>query len=155
MSRGRCCHVTTRDAEAVEKQGLAVFARAWTAASEFEFETLGELPDFARKLPPFEGPMSEWAMETLRLVGDECQSSMAWGEPTGVPAYTRRGYERIQQIPLNDEEIAFAELISPTRSLGDIATSMKLTVEAAQRILHRFLSLEILDYWPASLLRRA
>ena len=31
---------------------------------------------------------------------------MAWGEPTGIPAYTRRGYERIQQIPLTDEEQA-------------------------------------------------
>jgi hypothetical protein len=104
---------------------------------------------------PFAGTMSEWAMESLRFVGDDFRSAMAWGEPTGIPAYTRRGYERIQQIPLNDEELAFAGRISPTTSLERIAADMQINVDQAQRILHRFLCLEIFDYWPASLLQAA
>jgi hypothetical protein len=99
--------------------------------------------------------MGEWAMESLRRVGSESASAMAWGEPTGIPAYTRRGYERIQQIPLNDEEVAFAALIGPTTSLAQIADALHIDTETAQRILHRFLCLEIFDYWPASLLRAA
>lgn len=143
---GRLCH----------EYGLQLFAPAWTAPrARFEFESQAAPPPFAEKLPAYEGTMSEWAMESLRCVGKESGSAMAWGEPTGIPAYTRRGYERVQQIPLNDEEIAFAGLIGPTNSLDQIAQSMKIDTEAAQCILHRFLCLEILDYWPASLLRAA
>lgn len=136
--------------------GLRLFAPAWTAPrTRFEFESQSAPPPFAEKLPAFDGTMSEWAMESLRFVGSESGSAMAWGEPTGIPAYTRRGYERIQQIPLNDEEVAFASLIGPTTSLAQIASSMQIDTDTAQRILHRFLCLEILDYWPASLLRAA
>ena len=70
------------------------------------------LPLRTSGLPPFAGTMSEWAMESLRFVGDDFRSAMA-GEPTGIPAYTRKGYERIQQIPLNDEELAFAGASAP------------------------------------------
>jgi CheY-like chemotaxis protein len=142
----RLCHET----------GLRLFAQAWTAQrAYFEFEALAEGPAGPADLPPYDGVMGDWAMETLRHVGDDFRSAMAWGEPTGIPAYTRRGYERIQQIPLNDEELAFASFITPTTSLAQIAERMKTDVEGAQRILHRFLCLEIFDYWPASLLRAA
>lgn len=143
---GRLCH----------EHGLRLFAQTWTAQrARFEFESQTAPPPFAAGLPAFDGTIGEWAMESLRFVGAESGSAMAWGEPTGIPAYTRRGYERIQQIPLNDEEVAFASLIGPTTSLAQIAASMQIDTETAQRILHRFLCLEILDYWPASLLRAA
>jgi twitching motility two-component system response regulator PilH len=136
--------------------GLALFAQVWTAPrARFEFEAQAAPPSFTTGLPLFTGVIGEWAMETLRRVGSESASAMAWGEPTGIPAYTRRGYERIQQIPLNDEEVAFAALIGPTTSLAQIADSLQIDTETAQRILHRFLCLEIFDYWPASLLRAA
>jgi len=136
--------------------GLRLFAPVWTAPrARFEFESQAAPPPFAAGLSAFDGTIGEWAMETLRCVGSESGSAMAWGEPTGIPAYTRRGYERIQQIPLNDEEVAFAGAIGPTTSLAQIAQAMKADTETAQRILHRFLCLEILDYWPASLLRAA
>lgn len=139
-----------------QQQNLRLFAQLWTAPrAHFEFEPNVPLPSLAATLPAFAGSMSEWAMESLRFVGDDFRSALAWGEPTGIPAYTRRGYERIQQIPLNDEELAFAGLISPTHSLAQIATLMKTDVDNAQRILHRFLCLEIFDYWPASLLQAA
>jgi hypothetical protein len=113
------------------------------------------MPPLTSGLPQYEGTMSEWAMESLRAANDDFRSAMAWGEPTGIPAYTRKGYERIQQIPLNDEELAFASLIGPSNSLAKIAASMPTDVDNAQRILHRFLCLEIFDYWPASLLQAA
>jgi len=143
-------------AEACHEHGLRLFSQIWTAPrARFDFESQTDMPYSTADLLPYDGVMSDWAMETLRRAGDEFRSAMAWGEPTGIPAYTRRGYERIQQIPLNDEELAFAALISPTRSLGQIAEALQLDVESAQRILHRFLCLEIFDYWPASLLRAA
>ncbi len=146
MEAARLCH----------EFGLALFAQAWTAPrARFEFLSQTAAPPFAYGLKPFDGAMGEWAIESLRCVGSECGASMAWGEPTGIPAYTRRGYERIQQIPLNDEELAFAGFIGPTTSLADIAQGMQIDTETAQRILFRFLCLEILDYWPASLLRAA
>lgn len=139
-----------------QEQGWRVFAPAWTTHRvRFEFEPSSILPDYATRLQPYEGAMSEWAMESLRRVGDDFLSAMAWGEPTGIPAYTRRGYELIQQIPLNDQELRFAELTSSTLSLAQIAERMGLSVEEAQRVLHRFLCMEIFDYWPASLLRAA
>jgi twitching motility two-component system response regulator PilH len=139
-----------------QEHGLRLFAQVWTAPrARFEFESQPVPLPFTAGLPLFTGVMGEWAMETLRRVGSESASAMAWGEPTGIPAYTRRGYERIQQIPLNDEEVAFAALIGPTTSLAQIANSLQIDTETAQRILHRFLCLEIFDYWPASLLRAA
>ena len=149
--------MTPLDAVALcQKQGLRLFAHTWTAPrAQFKFEAHAPLPPLTAGLPPFEGNMSEWAMETLRHVGEDFRSAMAWGEPTGIPAYTRKGYERIQQIPLSDEELAFAGLISPTSSLAKIAAGMRTDVDAAQRVLHRFLCLEIFDYWPASLLQAA
>lgn len=142
--------------ELCQHQGYRLFAPVWTAPrAHFKFEPHAPLPPLTSGLPPFAGTMSEWAMESLRFVGDDFRSAMAWGEPTGIPAYTRKGYERIQQIPLSDEELAFAGLISPTTSLARIATGMRTDVDSAQRVLHRFLCLEIFDYWPASLLQAA
>jgi CheY-like chemotaxis protein len=139
-----------------QRQSLRLFAPLWTAPrAQFSFEANVPLPPLTAGLPPFPGTMSEWAMESLRFVGDDFRSAMAWGEPTGIPAYTRKGYERIQQIPLSDEELAFASNISPSHSLAKIAASTKTDVDQAQRILHRFLCLEIFDYWPASLLQGA
>ena len=139
-----------------QQQGLRLFAQLWTAPrAQFKFEANATLPPLTAGLSPYNGTMSEWAMETLRYVGNDFRSAMAWGEPTGIPAYTRKGYERIQQIPLSEEELAFAAMISPTHSLAKIAEGMRVDVDTAQRILHRFLCLEIFDYWPASLLQAA
>lgn len=139
-----------------QTQSLRLFAPIWTAPrAQFKYEPHAQMPPLTSALPPFAGTMSEWAMESLRFVGDDFRSAMAWGEPTGIPAYTRKGYERIQQIPLNDQELAFAGMISPTTSLGNIAEGMRTDVDTAQRVLHRFLCLEIFDYWPASLLQAA
>lgn len=135
--------------------GYRLFAPLWTAPGvTFNFASQA-LPAFAAEQIAFAGTMSEWAMESLRFIGDDFRSAMAWGEPTGIPAYTRKGYERIQQIPLSNEELAFAGHINPQHSLAKIAANMKTDVDHAQRILHRFMCLEVFDYWPASLLQNA
>lgn len=134
--------------------GLRLVANAWTHSRlRFQFTPAVSLPAYCGAIEPFAGSVVEWGMESLRRLGDEFLSAHAWGEPTGLPAYTRKGYERIQTLQLTDEEHAFAECVHPKNSLADIAQRTKTTVADAQRILHRFLCLEILDYWPAALLR--
>jgi CheY-like chemotaxis protein len=133
-----------------------MLAPAWTRLhTAFEFDALNVLPSWLSEVLPFTGPITEWALESLREVGEESNSAHAWGEGTGVPAYTRRGYERIQHVPLNDEELALASLVDSRRSIADIAMSMNVPREKAERILFRFMCLEIFDHWPASILRQA
>ena len=137
-------------------QGLRCFASLWTAPKlPFDFTAHATLPDFCARLKPFAGEIDEWAMEGLRLVGDDALSAIAWGDLTGIPAFTRGGYERVQHLPLLEEEMQFAAEVDGTASLIEIADVLRMPVEAAQLILYRFLVLEILDYWPESLLGRA
>jgi len=136
------------------QQDFRLFAPLWSAPRvHFDFEPNVPLPPLTSSLPPYEGNMNAWAMESLRLAGPEFRTAGAGGEPTGIPAYTRKGYERIQQIPLNPEELAFAASVGPAQSLEKISAAMNTDVTQAQRILQRFVSLEIFDYWPASLLQ--
>jgi CheY-like chemotaxis protein len=138
----------------VHTHGLQLFAQVWTAPRvNFEFESRTIPPDFALRLAPYPNSMVEWLMESCRLIGTESQYAMAWGDFSGIPAYTRRGYERIQQIPLIDEEVALAEKVNSSSSLTEIAQQMSVPVETAQAILYRFLCLQIYEYWPASILR--
>ena len=134
--------------------GLRLFARMWTSGRvAFSFHPLASLPDFALRVSSYPGSLDEFAMESLRLVGADCQSAIAWGEPTGVPAYTRAGYDRIQNIPLTDEEWEFSALVSSSLSLQEIAERLQCSVERAQEILYRFLALNIFDYWPVTALK--
>lgn len=141
---------------ACHAQGLRSFAPLWTSPRlRFDFEAHAALPDFCARLEPFTGGIDEWAMSSLRLVGDEALSALAWGDLTGIPAFTRGGWERIQEVPLLAEEIAFAGQVDGAASLLDIALALQLEAETAQLILYRFLLLEIFDYWPESLLHGA
>lgn len=131
-----------------------LFSQVWLSNRvQFEFLRMSRLPEFARFCPPYHGNVDEWAMESLRLITEESLSALAWGEPTGIPTYTRAGYERIQRITLQDEELQFANRVSSNLSLQEIATQLCIPTEKAQQILFRFLCLELLTYWPESLLR--
>jgi CheY-like chemotaxis protein len=137
------------------EHGYKLFSRAWThRGARFEFEDLAQLPEFCRYLPVHKGSMDQWCFETLRRIGDESLTALAWGEPSGIPAFTRRGYDRIQQIPLSKEEMAFVGYATAGYNLEQIAQQMGIAVEHAQRILFRFLAMEIFDYWPAAALGR-
>jgi hypothetical protein len=131
-----------------------LFARTWISNRiNFEFLRMQQVPAFAHFGDPYPGNVDEWAMESLRMIGEEALSAIAWGEPNGIPTFTREGYEQIQQIALLDEEIQFASLVSNNISLQDICLHMQIPVEKAQQILFRFLCLQMFTYWPASLLR--
>jgi CheY-like chemotaxis protein len=138
---------------ACREHGARLLARAWTEGRfQFEFEQLEHLPDLCGPLKPVTSGMDEWMLESLRNVGDDALSAIAWGDLGGVPIYTRHGYERIQHITLTREEANFLSHIG-TSTLAEIAVAMKATPERAQEILFRFLSLEIFEYWPAAILR--
>lgn len=135
--------------------GMQLFASAWTRPdTDFQFEPLDTLPAWLAEVPPFAGSVSKWALETLREV-EEVPSNHTTGDETSVPAYTRRGYDRISRILLNGEERRVARLVDNRRSVVDIAVELSLPVKKTRSILFRFLSLEIIDHWPATVLRRA
>ena len=132
--------------------GAFMFALAWTATdSAFEFEEIQDMPDFLRTRGPLFNSSDDFALETLRLVGNECLTALEWGPPTGVPAYTRAGYEQVQSLTLNDEEVAFAnQVVVGGQTLEAIAAAANMDIETAHRVLFRFLALEIFDYWTAT-----
>jgi CheY-like chemotaxis protein len=139
-------------AELVVQFGCYLFAIAWTAgASRIEFLGEAGLPDYAKTFQPPQATMDTWALEALRLVGSAALTAQAWGDATGIPFYTRKGFERIQQLTLNEEEVTFAGHVSSGgMTLTAIAEAMGLPVDRALSILFRFISLEIFDYWPST-----
>jgi len=141
-----------RAAGLCREYGQRIVNSMWTAGRvTYEFENLAELPEFIAILEgAAAAKMDEWMLSSLRHVGDECLSAIAWGDFTGIPIYTREGYERISQIPVTEEEASFLSQIGET-TLAGIAERLSITIERAQRILYRFLCLGIFEYWPAAL----
>lgn len=139
-----------------KEYGNALFARLWTISRiELTFVESKTGPAWLSSFPEFKGKMDDWIMSTLRQVGAEYQSAQAWGQPNGVPCFTLRGYRTLQEVPLNDREIQFATLVGRGGlTLEEIAHEMEAPVESAERILFRFLTLEVIDYWPGSIFRR-
>ncbi len=137
------------------EQGWRLFAPAWSARrAAFSFTSM-PLPAYAAGRPGFRGSMTSWSLESLRRVRFEHLGRVTWCRSSGVPSFTRLGYERIQQINLNDDEVRFAELIQNPLSIDEIARAMGLSAEATQHLAHRFVCLEICDYWPVSYLQRS
>lgn len=141
-----------RAAGLCREYGQRIVLPMWTTGRvSYEFENLAQLPDFVQLVGAQSNlKVDEWMLASLRHVGDECLSAMAWGDLSGIPIYTREGYERISQIPVTEEEASFLSQIGET-TLGGIAERLSLSSERAQRILYRFLCLGIFEYWPAAL----
>lgn len=136
------------------EHGARLLSQAWTAGRfEFEFEALDQLPPINGPLKPVSTSIDEWMLESLRHVGEETLSAIAWGDLGGIPIYTRDGYERIQQITVNEEEARFLSNVGDI-TLSEMSHLAKLSVEQAQQILYRFLCLNIFEYWPSAILRR-
>ncbi len=135
------------------EQGWRLFAPAWSAArGRFHFVT-SALPEFVAGRPGFRGSMTAWSLESLRRVRFEHLGRVTWCRSSGVPAFTRAGFERIQQISLNDDEVRFAELLQSPLTLEAIAARMNVSLEAAQHLLNRFVCLEICEFWPVNYLQ--
>jgi hypothetical protein len=141
-----------RTAALCREYGQRIVSSIWTAGRvSYEFEHLSGLPDFVPAAGTDQVPkVDEWMLASLRHVGNECLSAIAWGDLSGIPIYSRDGYERIPQIPVTEEEASFLAHIGETTLTG-IAERVTISSERAQRILYRFLCLGIFEYWPAAL----
>lgn len=85
-----------------------------------------------------------------------CVSKISWARsaptPNGSPAYTRKGYELIQRLKLNDVEARFATAINGAESLQQIAKKIGIPLNDALLIVFRFAALDIIDYWSSTVL---
>ena len=132
------------------RQGLLAFANLWTSMdASFRFEAT-EVSSTAPTAPV--ESMLEWAMDSLREVREEVESAYAWGDSTGVPAFNRPGYERVQRLALTQEEIDFVKQVDARASVVTISERLGWKLETAHQVLFRFLSLEVFDFWPAAIL---
>jgi len=133
-------------AQLVQHHGQKLFAQLWSVPIvRFSFEH-GNLPDFATLLPG-DSDVDQWALATLRFVQFPQLGSRAYYEPTSIPAYTRDGFERIQNLRLTVAEAQFASQFNGVRSVQQIAKNLRLDLKFASVTLFRFLALEIVECW--------
>jgi CheY-like chemotaxis protein len=132
-----------------QHHGQKLFAELWSAPCvRFSFHQ-GALPDFAATLPG-ELDVDQWALATLRFVQFPELGDRAYYDPTSVPAYTRDGFERVQNLRLTVAEAQFASQFNGVRSVQQIAKNLRLDLKFASVTLFRFLALEIVECWPGS-----
>ena len=128
--------------------GQRLFSQLWRDRVRFTFERQG-LPDFTRDLPSTEDSMDQWALGTLRFVEGHELGTNAMVETSSVPAYTRDGSQRVQELRLTVAEAQFASQFNGSRSIAQIADNLHLDINSARLTLFRFLALEIAECWPA------
>jgi CheY-like chemotaxis protein len=130
------------------EHGQRLFAQLFTAGRvAFEFEETDRFPDFAKNFPPSPEDPDNYILAALRHVRFEQLAPNQRPDPNGDPAYTRRGYELIQRLKLNDVEARFATAISGTETLQAIAQKIGVPLNDALLIVFRFIALEIIDFW--------
>jgi Domain of unknown function (DUF4388) len=134
--------------ELMQHYGRKLFCELWTAPRAWiMFEKNADLLSDATDTPG-EPNVSDWALETLRLVQDPDQPANF--DPTSIPAYTKEGFERVQKLKLTSDEARFASQFNGARSVQQIAKNLRLDLKSARQLLFRFLALEIVECWPAS-----
>src|SRR5881398_583080 len=65
-----------------------------------------------------------------------------------IPAYTKEGFARVQNLKLTVAEAQFASQFNGVRSIAQIAKNLRLDLKFARLTLFRFLALEIVECWP-------
>jgi hypothetical protein len=137
-------------AELVQHYGQKLFANLWTAPRvRFMFEQSADPPDYAREIPA-EADVDHWALATLRLLQFHDLGDRANYDPSSIPAYTRDGFERVQNLRLTVAEAQFASQFNGVRSVAQIAKNLRLDLKFARLTLFRFLALEIVETWPST-----
>ncbi len=132
----------------VQHYGQKLFAHLWTAPRvRFIFSQTTDLPAWTAGLAT-EGDIDHWALATLRLVQFPDIAKRTTYEPSWIPAYTRDGFERIQNLRLTVAEAQFASQFNGVRSIQQIAKNLRLDLKFARLTLFRFLALEIVECWP-------
>jgi response regulator RpfG family c-di-GMP phosphodiesterase len=133
----------------VQHHGQKLFSELWAAPCvRFSFRQ-GALPDFASTTGG-DMDVDQWALATLRFVQFPQLGDRAYYEPASVPAYTRDGFQRIQNLRLTVAEAQFASQFNGVRSVQQIAKNLRLDLKFASVTLFRFLALEIVECWPAA-----
>jgi DNA-binding response OmpR family regulator len=139
--------------ELVHHHGQKLFSQLWTERTRFVFAQ-ESLPAYASELVPSEESIDQWALNTLRFVQYRALSEKALADPSSIPAYTLDGYKRVQQLRLTDGEAQFASQFNGRRSVARISKNLRLDIKFARLTLFRFLSLEIVECWPAQIAGR-
>lgn len=134
----------------VQHYGQKLFAQLWTAKRvRFVFEQSAELPAYAHDIPP-EGDVDNWTLATLRATQFQDLGAHASYDIASIPAYTKDGFARIQNLRLTVAEAQFASQFNGSRSIAQIAKNLRLDLKFAHLTLFCFLALEIVECWPAT-----
>ena len=137
----------------VQHYGQRLFSQLWTDRVRFMFEQQ-QLPEFSNELPASEDSIDQWALSTLRFVQYQAFKTNDLSDSGSIPAYTRDGYERLQQLRLTVAEAQFASQFNGSRSIAQISKNLRLDIKFARLTLFRFSALEIVDCWPAQLAQK-
>ena len=134
----------------VQHYGQKLFSHLWTAPRvRFVFEQSAEFPEYAGNVAA-EADVDHWALATLRLIQFTELGNKADYNPASIPAYTRDGFERVQNLRLTVAEAQFASQFNGVRSIQQIAKNLRLDLKFARLMLFRFLAIEIVELWPAT-----
>jgi DNA-binding response OmpR family regulator len=134
----------------VQHYGQKLFAQLWTASRvRFVFDQSETLPDYCKDVPG-EADIDHWVLTTLRCIQFQELGEGADLEAGSVPAYTRDGFKRVQELRLTVAEAQFASQFNGVRSIAQIAKNLRLDFKFARLTLFRFLALEIVECWPAA-----
>jgi len=134
----------------VQHYGQKLFAQVWTAPRvRLLFERNREFPDYAGEVPG-EPDVDHWALASLRFIQFADLGTQTTYDATAIPAYTKDGFERVQNLKLTVAEAQFASQFNGVRSVQQIARNLRLDVKFARLTLFRFLALEIVECWPSA-----
>jgi DNA-binding response OmpR family regulator len=132
----------------VQHYGQKLFAQLWnTPRVRFVFEQSETLPEYCRDVPG-EADIDHWVLTTLRCIQFQELGQTDDLEAGCIPAYTRDGYTRVQELRLTVAEAQFASQFNGVRSIAQIAKNLRLDFKFARLTLFRFLALEIVECWP-------
>lgn len=132
----------------VQHYGQKLFAQLWTAKKvRFVFEQSETLPEYCQDVPG-EADIDHWVLSTLRCIQFHELLETPETESGRIPAYTRDGYRRVQELRLTVAEAQFASQFNGVRSIAQIAKNLRLDFKFARLTLFRFLALEIVECWP-------
>ena len=131
----------------VQHYGQKLFAQLWTARRvRFVFEQSIALPDYAADIATGDDA-DQWSLNTLRFIQYQELADAASYDQESIPAFTRDGFERVQNLRLTVAEAQFASQFNGSRSIAQIAKNLRLDLKFARLTLFRFKALEIVDLW--------
>ncbi len=145
--------------EAVDEtrlQSNRLVARAWEGErTSYEFERLPIMPDYIKGVAPLDDSTYQWALNVLRCFENDNRRIRRRFDVAGVPAFTPEGYELIQKLRLTNSEAAFASAVDNSRTIEKIALTIGMPPRSALIELRKFVMLEVIDYWPPTVLAKS